>query len=40
MPDPFTIKTERFEGPLELLLDLIEKRKLLVNDVSMATPAS
>lgn len=35
MPDNFTVKTDTFEGPLELLLDLIEKRKLLVNDVSL-----
>ncbi len=35
----FTVKQERFEGPLELLLDLIEKRKLFVNDVSMAKVA-
>lgn len=32
----FSIKTEVFEGPLELLIDLIEKRKLLVNDISLA----
>ncbi len=32
----FQIKTEVFEGPLELLLSLIEKRKLLINDVSLA----
>ena len=33
----FAIKTNVFEGPLELLLDLIEKRKLLINDISLAT---
>lgn len=33
----FTIKHERFEGPIEVLLELIEKRKLFVNDVSLAT---
>lgn len=32
----FSIKTEGFEGPLDLLLSLIEKRKLLINDVSLA----
>lgn len=32
----FAIKTEVFEGPLELLLDLVEKRKLLINDISLA----
>lgn len=36
---PFAIKTERFEGPLDLLLSLIEKRKLLVNDISLAQVA-
>ncbi len=33
----FQIKTEVFEGPLELLLHLIEKRKLHINDISLAT---
>ncbi len=32
----FEIKTEVFEGPLDLLLNLIEKRKLLINDISLA----
>lgn len=32
----FTIKTEVFEGPLDLLLTLIEKRKLFINDISIA----
>ncbi len=32
----FSIKTSVFEGPLELLLDLVEKRKLLINDISLA----
>lgn len=37
MPEEtFKIKTEVFEGPLDLLLSLIEKRKLLINDVSLA----
>lgn len=35
----FLIPTAAFEGPLELLLDLIERRKLLVNDVSLAAIA-
>jgi segregation and condensation protein A len=34
--EKFEIKTEAFEGPLELLLDLVEKRKLLINDISLA----
>lgn len=32
----YTVKTEVFEGPLDLLLDLVTKRKLFVNDVSLA----
>jgi len=32
----FSVKTAVFEGPLELLLDLVEKRKLLINDISLA----
>ncbi len=32
----FAIKTEQFEGPLELLIELVEKRKLLINDISLA----
>ena len=35
----FTVKQEHFEGPLELLLDLIEKKKLFVNDVSLSKVA-
>src|SRR6185312_510823 len=32
-----TVKTPVYEGPLDLLLELIEKRKLLINDISLAT---
>ncbi len=32
----FQIKTEVFEGPLDLLLNLIEKRKLFINDIALA----
>jgi hypothetical protein len=32
----YTIKNAAFEGPLDLLLSLIEKRKLLINDISLA----
>ena len=32
----FAVKTEVFEGPLELLIELVEKRKLLINDISLA----
>ncbi len=30
------VKTEVFEGPLDLLLNLIEKRKLFINDISLS----
>lgn len=36
---PITVKTPVYEGPLDLLLDLIEKRKLLINDISLASVA-
>lgn len=32
----YTVKTGVFEGPLDLLLNLIEKRKLFINDISLA----
>lgn len=32
----FSIKTEVFEGPLSLLLHLIQKRKLHISDISLA----
>lgn len=32
----FEIQTEVYTGPLDLLIDLIERRKLLVNDISLA----
>ena len=32
----FTVKTQSFEGPLDLLLDLIEKRKLFINDIALS----
>jgi len=35
--DLLQVKTEVFEGPLELLIELIEKRKLLINDISLAS---
>lgn len=35
-PAPFTVKSGAYEGPLEFLLDLIEKRKLLVNELSLS----
>lgn len=36
MQQDFTVRTEVFEGPLELLLNLIEKRKLLINDIALS----
>lgn len=33
---PFAVKTETYEGPFEVLLSLIESRKLLVNELSLA----
>ena len=35
----YTVKTSSFEGPLELLLQLVESRKLFINEVSLATVA-
>lgn len=32
----YEIKTDAYEGPLSLVLDLIEARKLLVNDLALA----
>ena len=32
----FALSSEKFQGPLEVLLDLIEARKMLVSDVSLA----
>jgi len=32
----FILKHEIFEGPLDLLLSLIEKRKLFINDITLA----
>ncbi len=39
MPLEYKVKLETFEGPLELLLDLIEKRKLFINEISLAAIA-
>jgi len=33
----FRIQTEAYQGPFELVLDLIEARKLLVNDLALAS---
>lgn len=32
----FSIQTDSFQGPLELVIELIEKRRLLVNELSLA----
>ena len=39
METAFHVQTETFQGPLELLLDLVEKRKLFVNEISLARVA-
>ncbi len=33
----YTVKTSAFEGPLELLLSLVEGRKLFINEISLAS---
>ncbi|MEK7574708.1 MAG: segregation/condensation protein A [Patescibacteria group bacterium] len=35
----FTVRQPSFEGPLDVLLNLIEKRKLFINDISLAKVA-
>jgi segregation and condensation protein A len=35
----YQVKTEVFDGPLDLLLSLVEKRKLFINDISLAKVA-
>ncbi len=32
---PYSIKAGSFEGPFDILLELIEKRKLFINDISL-----
>ena len=39
MPEDFKVRVGEFEGPLELVLDLIEKRKLHISDVSLSQVA-
>lgn len=36
MSHTFNIKTDVYEGPLDLLLSLVEKRKLFINDISLS----
>lgn len=35
----FTVKQQSFEGPLDLLLDLIERRQMHINDIALAKVA-
>ncbi|MEK7063432.1 MAG: ScpA family protein [Patescibacteria group bacterium] len=35
----FSVTTGQFEGPLDLLLSLVEERKMLISDVSLSTVA-
>ncbi len=39
MESSYKVKTHIFEGPLDTLLSLIEKRKLFINDISLAQVA-
>ncbi len=39
MPDEYLVKTHIFEGPLDTLLSLVEKRKLFINEISLAQVA-
>jgi segregation and condensation protein A len=39
MDSTYNVKTHIFEGPLDTLLSLIEKRKLFINDISLAQVA-
>ena len=39
METDFKVKVGEFEGPLELILDLIEKRKLHISDISLSQVA-
>ena len=39
MTDTFAVRVGEFEGPLELLLELVEERELSINQVSLATVA-
>ena len=39
MESSYNVKTHIFEGPLDTLLSLIEKRKLFINDISLSQVA-
>ena len=36
MADTFTVKSQEFEGPLEVLLNMIEERRLSISEISLA----
>ncbi|MEN9582254.1 MAG: segregation and condensation protein segregation and condensation protein, partial [Candidatus Parcubacteria bacterium] len=36
MDTTYSVKTGTFEGPFDVLLDLIERRKLFINDISLS----
>jgi segregation and condensation protein A len=40
MQDDFKVKTPVFEGPLEVLLGMVEKRKLFINDIALSEVAN
>ena len=35
-PDAFSVRLDRFEGPLDLLLHLIKKNELSIHDIPIA----
>ncbi|MEX0918730.1 MAG: segregation/condensation protein A [Candidatus Paceibacterota bacterium] len=39
MSSHFVVKSENFEGPLDLLLQLVERKKLHINEISLAKVA-
>ena len=39
MEGEYTVRTEVFEGPLDVLLQLVEKRKLFINDIALSQVA-
>ena len=39
MQDEYKVKTPVFEGPLEVLLGMVEKRKLFINDIALSEVA-
>ena len=39
MGEEYKIQTEAFQGPLDLLLNLVEKRRFFINDISLSKVA-